>query len=258
MKQGKAHLLMLLLGVLIIASCKPRQAKDANHSNDVAKVVARHLASKVEFKTLVLKGKADLYDELKNENVSFTYKICIAKDSLIVGSISKLGLPAANMRLDHDSVKVRLPLTKEAILCDFRVVSSMVQLPMDFKTLQDFLVGDGKMGPNAKPEMPLKHPMVFEETNALGQVSYTVSSDHGKLEKMVVKDLNIARESSLEYGDFKQVKGQWVASTMKLTTTRPETTRIELKHTDIDIDSEDINFSFRIPENYEIKPCAGK
>lgn len=259
MKQG---FLLLLVGLLLaFASCKNRQQQDQGpryRGMDQSELQQKHKESHLVFQTLTLKGKADYNNATKNENLSFSYKVCVAKDSLIWANITKLGLPAATILLDQDSVRMRLPLTREAVLCDYTILSKMVGMELGFETLQSFLVGDGGMPDSALLVSGNETPIELRSARGSYQVSWFLNSTHFKLEKMTVKDRILGAESSLEYSDFKKVSGQTVPALMRLVTTSPTSTRIELKHSDIQLDSDDATFSFRIPDGYQVKPCELK
>jgi Domain of unknown function (DUF4292) len=251
------HLLFTSLLLLLVAACKPAQREGARYRGlSQEELHERHQKSALQYKTVTLKGKADYTNEAKKEEVGFSYKVCIAKDSLIWANITKLGLPAATILIDQDSVRMRLPLTREAVLCDFAVLRQLSGLDVDFKTLQAYLVGDGGMPPAAALVSGKEVPIELQSKSAPYQVSWFLNSTHFKLEKMVAKDPILGTENSLQYGEFIKVGKQDVPTSMVLSATSPTQTRIALKHTDIKIDSEEASFSFRIPEGYTQKDCA--
>jgi hypothetical protein len=252
-----SHQLFVLLLLLAGSACKNRPQNASRYRGlSQEEFHERYNASALQFKTLTLKGKADYTNVAKKENIGFSYKISIAKDSLILANISKLGLPAATILIDRDSVRMRLPLSREAVRCDFSILRQMSGLKVDFATLQAYLVGDGGMPAQATLVSGKEVPIELQSKSAPYQVSWFLNSSNFKLEKMVAKDPILGTESSLTYGEFIKVGKQDVPSTMVLITTAPAETRIDLKHTDIQIDSEDASFSFRIPEGYTNKDCA--
>lgn len=257
MRQG--HLLLALLLLLAVSACKNRQQDGPRYRGlSQAELHEKYQASALQFKTLTLKGKADYTNEAKNESIGFSYKVCIAKDSLIWANMTKLGLPAATILIDRDSVRMRLPLTREAVLCDFSVLRQMSGLDVDFQTLQAYLIGDGGMPATAALVSGREVPIELQSQSRSYQVSWFLNSSNFKLEKMSAKDPILGTESSLQYGEYIKVGKQDVPTTVVLVATTPAKTRIELKHTDIKIDSEEASFSFRIPEGYTPKDCAPK
>lgn len=245
--------LLPFLTLVLVLGCKPRHRVDEPVRRGSEDRLEAHRNVVTEFETLVLKGKADIHDEVKNEDISFTYKITIANDSLILANVMKLGLPAANVLINRDSVLMRLPLNKEAIRCDLGMLTEMTGMPVDLKAMQDLITGDMKVPQAAQPAGD-----GYTMDDQGRQLSYFVGGGHFKLEKMVVKEPTFARELTLEYDDFVKKSGQWIPQSVQLTKTTPATTRIVLKHTDIEIDGEDANFSFRIPEGYTNRPCESK
>ena len=80
--------------------------------------------NRFEFHYLSLKGKA-VADDPELGAHTFNYKVSVARDSLIMVSISKLGIEALRMLARNDSVFVRLSLEHRAIVSDFTMLSEL-------------------------------------------------------------------------------------------------------------------------------------
>jgi hypothetical protein len=251
-------LLLMSLTLLAFTACKTQ--KDGHSSLrlrgiDKEKAVAKHTASHLQFKVLTLKGKADYKNLGTNEALGFTYRIDIAKDSVILASVSKFGIPMMNMLLTQDSVFARILLDKSAIVCDYDIISDKIGMKMNFQALQNLLLGD----------VDFKEPLALNSgksgsielvgKQAPYSVSWFLNGSDFRLEKMVLKDIILGRESEVRYSDFLKIDGQSVATTLLLEATSPDQLRIDLHHSTIDFDKENVNFKFRIGESYEIKPC---
>jgi hypothetical protein len=258
-KSTYKHFGLLFLLILALATgCKTRKEGSSTRVRglDKEKIVERHNKNRPDFKVLSLKGKADYENLSKKDKIGFSYKIDIAKDSLILASVSKFGIPALNVLMTTDSIFVRNVLDKSATICDFSLVSEMLGFGVDFAMMQNFLVGDAKFIEPMVLSSGRNEPIELKGNVKGYSVYWNLNDSHFRLEKMRLKDLILGQESELSYTDFKKVGAYQMASSMQLKVTQPEELRIDLHHTDIDFDKESVSFKFRIPESYEIKPCS--
>lgn len=244
--------------VLILSSCKSRPDGGTTRVRGLnkAKVVAKHNENRPDFKTLSLKGKADYNNLTKKEKIGFSYRIDIAKDSLILASVTKFGIPAMNVMMNTDSVFVRNMLDRSAIICDFTLVSKMLGFNVNFEMLQNFLVGDANFIEPMVLTSGKNEPIELRGKLDKYTVYWNLNDANFRLEKMRLKDLILGQESEISYSEFKKVDGHPFAQIMQLKVTSPEDVRIQLHHTSIDFDKESVSFKFRIPKSYKIKPCG--
>jgi len=241
-----------ILLLLLVASCKTRQKDESPVRKDPVEKLKAHRDATTSFRTAVLKGKADYHDEAKQENISFTYKISIAHDSLILANVSKMGMPVASILVTQDSVLMRLPLTKESIRCGIGKLEELTGMNLGMEDLQDLLVGDMKVPESAEVE----GDWYRSEEPSMGKVSYLVGSPHLKLDKLVAKQPNLDREIQLSFGDFKKTNGQWMPYYLELARVSTTANRIYLSHGEVQLDGDEVSFGFRIPEGYVAKPCT--
>lgn len=257
----KLFLLLPLVALMVVSSCKPKvpkQDKIRYKGMDRETLIEKFDANRLDYKFANLKGKASFDDPAKNQNMGFSYRISIAKDSLIVANISKMGFPGAMMLIDPDSVHVRIPLERSAMHCDLEFISQNLGFDADFQMIQDILLGDSKPLDDSKLIPGDSSPVEMRSRVSNMEVSWFLNGGNFKLEKMAVKDLNLARSSVLTYSDFQKVEGQSLPMQMNMEVTQSQPIRIELKHSDINFDQDKANFKFRIPDSYEVKPCGLK
>jgi hypothetical protein len=257
----KFLLFLPLAALLVVSSCKPKvpQPEKIKYKGmDQASLLKKFDAKRLDYKVANLKGKASFEDEATEQSMSFSYRISIRKDSLIVANISKMGFPGAMMLIDRDSMHVRIPLEKTAMHCDLGVISEKLGFDADFSMIQDILLGDSKPLKDSKLIPGDTSPVELRNRLSNMQVSWFLNGVSFKLEKMAVKDLNLARTTGLDYSDFQKVEGQLVPMQLNVEVTQSQPVRIELKHSDINFDQDKANFKFRIPDSYEVKPCGLK
>ncbi|MEM0999191.1 MAG: DUF4292 domain-containing protein [Bacteroidota bacterium] len=261
MRSALFWLPLAALLMISLSSCKdkrPNRGRARYKGMDQSEVLRRNAATELQFRTALIKGKAEFDNPAENQTIGFTYRINIAKDSLIVANITKLGFPGAMMRIDRDSVKIRLPLDKTAMRCDLSFFSEKLGFEADLESLQDILLGDpkpledSKLIPGDSAQVELRGILADYE------VSWFLNGGDFKLEKMAVKDRNLARTSVLEYSDFQVVSEQTMPFRMNMEVTQSQPVRIELKHSNVNFDHDKTNFRFRIPASYEVQPCRLK
>lgn len=250
--------LLTLTLALTLFSCKSRGPKE-NKNNykglSKAEIIQRHQEAAPDFRTLSYKGKATA-DNPGTGSISFTYKMNILRDSLIWGSFSKLGIPGAMMLIDRDSIRARVTLNKTAFVCDYSLVSKMLGMQVDFDMLQALITGDARLTEDAQL-VPAKDPPVeFRTKEGPYNASWFLSGEHFMLEKLVVSDPILGKESSVTYAAFDESTGQRMPMEIAIASSGPKAGGFSLKHTSVDINPSKTNFKFRIPKSYEIKPCA--
>ncbi len=247
-----------LILTIMCLGCKPKQITTSNgHTGgmDAAKAAALHDASALRFAIMSIKGKADFTDLGKGTTIGFTYRIDIAKDSLILINLSKFGVPAMNMLISQDTIKMRIPLNQTAAVCDYSLLQKVMKLDLNFEKFQAVLLGQALLDQPVALTSSKGSTVVLEGNKPPYSVYWNLNAQHFKLEKMRMLDAILGNESVLTYSDFKKVDGQLVAFTFMMEATQSQTVRIELHHSGIEFDKEKINFRFRIPESYKIMPC---
>lgn len=264
MKSILPFVVTALVAVFVMAGCKTR---DKGRKTTRVKGMDKEMALKklneaaVDFNIMHFKGKADFESvkDGKKEGMGFSYKVYIAKDSLLWGSFSKFGVPAASALIDQDSVRMRVSLGKFAVVCDFGLLSQLIGMEVDFGMVQSFFTGDPTLNPDKLTLVPNEEKSIqLREDRPPYQVSWFLNNSHNKLEKMVAEDVNLGRESSVVYSDFKDVSGKKVPSKAVIEATQGGEVRIELEHSTIEIEPNKSTFKFRIPKSYEIKKCDFK
>lgn len=250
----------LAIGLLVsMPGCKTRkEARSGRTARDMTpeKLIAKNKEATAQYKTLSVRGKADLENPQDGKTVSFSYKANIAKDSLIWATVSKFGLPLATLLADPDSVRIRRLDVKEVVICDYSILNKAAGMKIDFALLQNLFTGETQ-------ELEGKALDFASESNR-----YRLSGQHGhyavdwifdpanyKLIQMDVEDATLGMASTLTYGNFMEVESQLVPSVVNLDVKSPNAMKLKLEHSQITVDEPDTDFSFRIPKSYEIKDC---
>ncbi len=262
---NNSFLFLSLVVILIqLGSCKNRPSGNKNVKVvglTKEEVLKKYEDTRAEFKIISFRGKADFETTKagKEQRIGFSYQVNIAKDSLIWGSISKLGLPLGTVLIDQDSVRMRMSLGKIAVLCDFNVLTDMLGMEVDFGLVQSFFTGNPVFrSENLKMVPDMANGIRLNEERPPLKLSWFLNGVSFNLDKMVAEDSKLDRKSTVTYGNFQNISGQDIPGNTLIEVTQPEIVRIELEHTNIEIEPGKSTFNFRIPKSYGIKDCSFK
>jgi hypothetical protein len=261
-----------ILMLSAIASCRPTRkitevvakkdslppALDTSAQDSIRRVreaYGRIASNKIEYSTFSSKIRVD-YKDSKGRSIDFNVFVRMRKDSVIWASIiGALGVEGFRVLIDPDSVVILDKLEKTVQRMSVSGLQELTQLPFDFKTLQELLVGnpvymEGQL--KAFREEPdvismslfgdfFKHLLTFKRGDMLLQSS--------KLDDI---DSVRSRTAKLVYEDY-QPNGRWMFSGRRQLTLA-EKTRIDvsLEYRQVEFDQPQ-SYPFSIPKNYKLK-----
>jgi hypothetical protein len=210
---------------------------------------------RIDFNTFSAKVKID-YKDSKDRNYDFNAFIRIRKDSIIwVSVIAALGIEAFRVLITPDSVMIQDKLNKTIQYQTVAYLQEITQLPFDFSTLQDLIIGnpvyttgevktykdDGSLVTMTMLGSLFKHLMTFEKS----QFNLMFS----KLDDI---DITRSRSANLAYDNY-EANGKWQFATLRRVTLA-EKTRV-----DVNMDFKQVefdkpqNYPFNIPRGYKLK-----
>jgi len=231
-------------------------ARRADSLRVISQTLAQLGKNRIDFQTFSSKMKVH-YEGGDGKDYEFNASIHIKKDSMIWLSINLgLGIEAFRVLITPDSVKILDKLKKVARLRSVSYLQEEIHLPIDFKTLQDLLMGN---------------PIYLDSTNILfykkEQVGISLLSSgdlfknyltlnpgdntlrHSKLDDI---DPMRARTCDLTYGDYEQKDTQRFSTYRKISVAEKSKVDIELSYKQNRF-NEPLSFSFTVPKNYKRK-----
>ena len=275
--QQKALIFLVLAGILALSltgtSCRStRKIQSAIEKKDstvivtvdtaredsirfVDQTINRFRAQQIQYKTFSAKVKVE-YEDSKESLPDFTAFIRMAKDSLIWIRIEALfGIEAFRVLITTDSVYVLDKFKKRAMVRSFDFFEEIAQLPIDFATLQNLIVGNPVFFGNNITSVQKNDRLV--SLLHIGEIfKHLVSLDkhslrmvHSKLDDV---DMNRNRTADLNYDDYEEKNG--VAFATERNVVIAEKTRVEIKmHFKQFQFNEMLNYPFSIPSNYKMQ-----
>ncbi|WP_114782726.1 DUF4292 domain-containing protein [Botryobacter ruber] len=240
-------LLLFLLGLLILSSCKKEAAPVASATTEtVGSVTVQNL----DFD--YLSARSQLKVEDNNGSQSSGMSLRIRKDSIIWASILPgLGIEAARIKITQDSVFVVNRMRKEYIATDYDYLRNKFKVDLNYDILQAILLGNYLPNPTEKvmQEAELQHVQQLRN-NLLFE--YIIGLQNQKLVQLNVNDKQTGNTINVSYNNFQPVGPVPVAYGMEAQVVQAkQTSTFTLNHSRITVASEILDFPFTVPADYK-------
>lgn len=263
---------LIFVSLMIVFSCRPtRKIQTAMAKKDTAQTVIVNdgradsikmvqevfnsvSTRKIDFKTFSAKMKVD-YTDKEGKGPDLTVFVRIQKDSLIWLSINAtvFSYEAFRVLITPDSVIVQNKKDKLVQLRSLGYLQELTQLPFDFSTVQDLIVGNPiyldsnivSFKKNESSILLMTSGKFFKHLMTIGNSDFVLQ--HSKLD-----DVNASRNRTcdLTYSDYDNKNGVNFSTRRKIIVA-------EKSRLDIDLDikqysfNETLSFPFSIPKNYK-------
>lgn len=255
---------IFLVSLLFISvGCKTSKnaQKGKNHANispektnlsEWEKVVEDCSKKNLQFKTISLSGKLSA-DMPKQGSIDAVYRMNIMKDSMIWLKVSKLGMEGLRALITPSKIQVIDRLNSKVYIANFSKISKYAGIEVDFKTLQDLLLGN-------IPTLPTKEVVLEKgekenslKFNAAGiDFQYIIANENQKLAKVNTNQTAKNQRATLSYYEFETVENQLFPHNVVIEAKTKSDVNAEFRHTKVEVNPTDINFQFSIPDGYEI------
>lgn len=210
----------------------------------------------IDFKTFNAKIKVD-YEDSKGKQPDVTAIVRIVKDSAIWISLtaSFLNIEIYRVLITKDSVILMNKQNKEVQYRSLDYLQEVTEIPFDYKTLQDLLVGnpvfvDSNIVYYKKNDNQILFTMVGNYFKHL----LTLSSDNYYLTHSKLDDVDMARSrtADLTYADYENKTGFNFSTYREITVSEKNKLDIRLNFKQYEFNKE-LSVSFNIPKNYTKK-----
>lgn len=206
----------------------------------------------IDFKTFSAKLKVDFEtDKQKQSNISTNIRM--QKDSAIWISVSApiIG-EVARAFITPDSLKAFDKFNKKIYLRAISDAKDILNIPFDFKTLQDLLVGNPVYLTDSVYQV-VKTPAVISFTcdSTIFTSLFNVFADDYVLQqsKVMDKDSSRTRSCELTYGEYKMMGGKKFATRRRVFVEEKSITKVNMDFNKVDFD-QPVSFPFTIPSGY--------
>lgn len=212
--------------------------------------------NRIDYTAFTSKVKVN-YRDTKQRNYDFNAFVRIQKDSIIWISINAaLGIEAFRVTVTPDSVKVLDKLDKYVQYRSVEYLREVVQLPLDYYTLQDLIVGNPVYLDSTNVVMYKERENsislstlgdFFKQLLTMRKEDYAIL--HSKLDDV---DAVRNRTADFTYDDFVNVENRLFATKRKITVTEKNRIDIDLEYKQVEFDKAQ-TYPFNIPKNYKLK-----
>lgn len=232
---------------------------DSSSNEELARFTGEMLkgihANHIEFNTFSGKMKlAFETDKKSHNNLNATFRI--KKDSIIWVSISApIVDEVIRAVITPDSLKMYNKLDKQLFLRKMSDAEELLNIPFDFKTLQDMLIGNPVYLTDSVYQV-VKTPAIisFSCDHAKFVSLFNVFADDYGLQQSKVMDKDstgVAKRScELTYGDYTKVAGRKFPTTRRIYVEEKNVTKVALDFTRYDFDVP-LTFPFSQPASYK-------
>lgn len=208
----------------------------------------------IDFNTF--SGKADVdFDDGKGNVRSVSAKLVMKKDEAIWISAGLLGFEGMRVLITKDSVKIINKLDKEYTATSLAYLQDKIGLPVDFKTLQDLLIGNAVFVNKENASMEKSEYSILLTTQVAKFKNLLTLSMPGYLptvSKLSDTDENEKRSAELNYNDYNAISGRNFSTSRKINVSYKNNIKINLNFRSADFDGE-VSTPFSIPGGYKVK-----
>lgn len=202
-----------------------------------------------------LTAKARLKFDHNGNTEKASANIRLRRDSAIWMNIKKFGIEGARILIRPDSVFVINRLDKNYVASDFSFIESQYNLPADFSTIQDLILGNAFFVTQENVESAIKDEAYFllaENDLPMANVYWLDGRDF-LLEKMVFQDVRHNRQVTVEQWNYAPAGHLTAFATeRKVSLSSPQTgdVVIDFDLSKVKVD-EPAGMRFSIPAGYE-------
>ena len=228
-------------------------------SNEDSLNVIRNAVSELhkkhtDFKTFSAKIKVE-YQDSKGKQPGITAFVRMIKDSVIwiSGYATVFNIEAFRTKITKDSVIVIDKINKEVQRRSIDYLQEVTQIPFDFNTLQDLLIGNPIFLTDSVisyKETESKILIATIDSNFKHLLTLTKPANnitHSKLDDL---DISRNRTADITYDEFEENNGRVFSTYREITVSEKNKLDIELKYKQYDFDKE-LQVNFNIPKNYK-------
>ncbi|MEJ7627525.1 MAG: DUF4292 domain-containing protein [Ferruginibacter sp.] len=222
----------------------------------VNKTLSEFKSHYIDFKTFSAKIKADV-ETSKEKLPDLTAVVRIIKDSAIWMSVSAsfLNIEVYRVLITKDSVILLNKRDKEVQFRSVDYLQEVTQIPFDFKTIQDLLVGNPIFFNDSIQSIRNNDNFIlissrgefFKHLLTLSAENKTLM--HSKLDDV---DLSRNRTANISYSDYESTSGFLFPTSRNIAIAEKTKIDMRLKFRQVEFNKE-LSTSFSIPKNYTRK-----
>lgn len=212
--------------------------------------------NRIDFKTFSSKARIQ-YEDHNGKQPDFNAFIRLQKDSILWVSISStfLGIEAFRIFITPDTLIILNKLNKVAEFHPFSYIESFAKIPMDFKLLQNIIIGNPVyLGDSIVSYRKTENHILIGTVGDFFKNLITLSAEKNHLERIKLDDVDVSqnRTATLLYGDYENNGGFDFATLREINVSEKSKVNVSIEFKQYGFNKE-LSFPFTIPRNYKTK-----
>lgn len=208
----------------------------------------------IKYKTFNAKIKAE-YEDKDGKKPDVIANVKIVKDSAIWISISSvfLNIEAFRLYVTKDSLILVNKLEKEVQYRSIGYLQEVTEIPFDFSTLQDLLVGNPVfLDSTVVSFRKTENHILVSTIGSIFKHLLTLSPDNKLLLHSKLDDVDVSRNrtADITYSEFSKNPGFYFSTYREITVSEKNKLDIRLNYKQYEF-NKPLSFSFNVPKNYK-------
>lgn len=243
--------ILCLASLLVFTACNKKLAIFSSKSSQLN-------LNNLDYENLSMKSKIKYKDE--NRDLKATANIRVRKDSIIWFSLTPgLGIEAARGIVTKDSIIILDKIHKEYQVLKVSELSEKYHFDFDLKLLESIIIGN-LIWPITSNDNIKKEEGYFKVQKTEGDlmVMNFIGTNSMKLEKIQAVSDTSRNAMLIDYSEFLKVENKVIPSEINVQINyrskrnkAKKVSKVQIRHSRININKEDLNFSFSIPDKYD-------
>ncbi len=221
-------------------------------------VIANIARNTIDFNTFSAKIRVQ-YEDSKGKKPEVTAFIRMKKDSVIwmsiVGNIAFITAEAFRVEITKNHITIINKLQKEYQERPFSYIEGMAKIPLDFRTLQDLIIGNPiYVGDKVVSYRQTENHVLLSTVGKFFKnlVTLTVNTNLVERSKLDDLDVNQNRTGDLTYGEYENKAGFYFSTYREITVAEKTKVDIIMNFKQYDFNTA-LDYPFSIPKNYTKK-----
>lgn len=218
-------------------------------------VLSSMYAHHIDYTTFTARVKVD-YSNNQGHQPGFNATIHMKRDSAIwIDITGPLGINVFQVLITPDSLRIKDELKYTYQVRSLSYLQEVAEIPLDFKTLQDLLVGNLIFFDSTKitAYRPSPSTTFLLSAGDLFKNLVTISSSDGRVYHSKLDDVNPTRSrtADLTFDDYVGKSGVLFATTRSIQISEKTQVDIELNFKSFDFNVPNLSYPFYLPKKYK-------
>jgi Domain of unknown function (DUF4292) len=230
----------------------------ADSLKTIRETMQRLQSHHIDFNTFNAKIKVE-YEDNKGKQPDITAVVRVLKDSAIWVSLSVsiFSVEVYRLFITKDSVILMNTREKEVQYRSLDYLQEVTQIPFDYKSIQNLLVGNPVFldtNDNVVYYKKTESGILMSVIGSFFKHLLTLSTDNNLLLHSKLDDVDVTRNrtADITYGDFENKNGLNFSTYREITVSEKNKVDIRMNYKQYDFNKE-LSVSFKVPKNYKRK-----